>query len=274
MRFLYITIVCTTILIVGCMNNTKNNDSIAREVQSNPIAKELLQGIWFLSDSDTPFLKVAGDSLCFYEQPGTVMAFNIVQDSLYTFGSGTYGYKIDKQSEYMFWFHSISNHVIKLYKSENLEDTIYFEHNDTVEENPVVEDQEVVQRDSIVYFDNTRYHGYAFINPSSFKVYKPMYSDDGIRIDQIYYDNVIYICVYQGTEKLFGQNIYKDHFKDILESNFFNAVILADMDFIGVDETNYYFQAKVEIPNSLVYDLIKISVNINTQELLCELLDK
>ena len=68
---------------------------------------------------------------------------------------------------------------------------------------------EVIKKDSIVTYKNTRYRGYVYINPSKMKVFKTSYSENGISVDNVYYDNVIHICVYEGKKMLYGQDITK-----------------------------------------------------------------
>lgn len=84
---------------------------------------------------------------------------------------------------------------MKLHKSENPEDTLSFSSQEA-EAIPTI--SEVVQKDSVVMYKGTRYRGYVYINPSKMKVIRTTYSDEGIGIDNIYYDNVIHICVYEG----------------------------------------------------------------------------
>lgn len=252
-----------SITFTACSTHPKDNAGnalIASSSEGN-IAVEMLQGIWFSAESETPFFKVEGDSLRFIEQPNDNIYFQISEDSLYTYGSQKFGYKIDRQSEYAFWFHSLSNYVVKLYKSDNEEDSIYFDNYANTLDNAVDTVKQVLQNDTVIFYDDLRLRGYAFINPSSLKVYKPIYSDEGVRIEQVYYDNVVYVCVYNGPEKLFGQNIYKEDMKGILDETFFNSVILEDMNFVDVDDNNYYYQAKVAIPNSLIFDIIEVKID-------------
>lgn len=58
-------------------------------------------------------------------------------------------------------------------------------------------------------YKGTRYRGYVYINPSKMKVIKTVYSDEGIGVDNVYYDNVIHICVYEGKKLLYGKDITK-----------------------------------------------------------------
>ena len=69
---------------------------------------------------------------------------------------------------------------------------------------------EVIKKDSIVIYKNTRYRGYVYINPSKMKVFKTSYSENGISVDNVYYDNVIHICVYEGKKMLYGCNSKKE----------------------------------------------------------------
>ena len=46
-------------------------------------------------------------------------------------------------------------------------------------------------------YDNVRYRGYVYINPSKIKVMRPGVSEEGLGVDNVYYDNIIHICVYE-----------------------------------------------------------------------------
>ena len=63
-------------------------------------------------------------------------------------------------------------------------------------------------------YKGTRYRGYVYINPSKMKVIKTVYSDEGIGVDNVYYDNVIHICVYEGKKLLYGKDITKKSFRN------------------------------------------------------------
>ena len=78
---------------------------------------------------------------------------------------------------------------------------------------------EVIQKDQVVFYKNTRYRGYVYINPSQIKVIRPEYSEEGFKVDNVYYDNVIHICVYEGKNKLFGKDIFKTDFKGVVPDN-------------------------------------------------------
>lgn len=84
--------------------------------------------------------------------------------------------------------------MIKLHKSEDANDSIYFVRQELV----IPAYTEVTKRDSVVTYNGTRYRAYVYINPSKMRVIKTTYSEDGISMDNVYYDNVMHICVYEG----------------------------------------------------------------------------
>ena len=48
------------------------------------------------------------------------------------------------------------------------------------------------------------------------------YSEDGISMDNIYYDNVMHICVYEGKKSLYAKDITKQMFVDVIPTDFCN----------------------------------------------------
>lgn len=254
-----------TLLSVGCANKKSSNQEIPEDIK----AKDLLQGIWIDSDNDIPLMYVKGDTIYHSEPQNAPVYFKIVKDSLYLLGYNTSSYQIERQSAYTFWFYTLSGNIIKLHKSENPNDSIAFSRkNDVII--PVY--SEVAQKDSVVFYNNMRYRAYVYINPSTTKVFKTVYSDEGLGVDNIYYDNVIHICVYKGTEKLYAKDITKQMFSKIISEEFLADAILADMNFISVGSTGFLYQANICVPESYVYQAANLTIgfdgnlNINTPE--------
>ncbi len=219
-------------------------------------AKELLQGIWIDQESEMLFMRVTGDSIFYADAQNLPVSFKIVNDSIYLYGNQVTAYKIDRQREYTFEFHSLTGDVIKLYKSEEEEDELAFTENRQVEMLPTI--GEVIEKDSVVFYKGIRYRGYVYINPSQMKVFRTSYAENGILVEQVFYDNVIYICVFTGAEKLYGRDITKKMFAELYAPELLEQMILADMDFVGVDEKGYHYQATLRIPESSVYNLVDL----------------
>lgn len=256
-KWFFISIV--TILLSSCTRNNRVNNL---EKPEDIRAKELLQGIWIDNNNEIPLMNIKGDTI-YHNDPQNIPAyFKIVKDSLYILGHTISSYHIDRQSEHTFWFHSISGDVVKLHKSENPGDSIIFSDNQQVAI-PIY--SEVTQRDSIVYYNNIRYRAYVYINPSKIKVTKTVCSDEGLRVDNVYYDNIIHICVYKGNEKIYAKDINKQMFDKVVSADFLSNTILTDINFINVNASGFLYQANICIPESYVSQLVNLIVSFDGQ---------
>ena len=225
-----ISMVLVVVLVSSC-SSTKNGENSDRE---DLTAKELLQGVWLDDETDMPLMRISGDTIYYADPQNAPVYFKVLRDTIYLRGNTLTAYKIDRQTEYSFWFHSLSDDIVKLYKSDNPEDTLAFS---TQEVEVIPSTSEVIKKDSVVMYKGTRYRGYVYINPSKMKVIKTVYSDEGIGVDNVYYDNVIHICVYEGKKLLYGKDITKKVFATIFPEEVLNQTILSDMNFINVDIT-------------------------------------
>ncbi|MCD8310300.1 MAG: DUF4738 domain-containing protein, partial [Prevotellaceae bacterium] len=174
---LFVINLCCLLLVAACASHDKETPQAAEDFE----AKALLQGIWMDEETDMAYMRVEGDSLYYADAQTSPMAFKIIQDSIYIYGNSVTAYKIDRQLEYSFWFHSLLDEVVKLYKSDDPEDSLAFAGNRRAE--PIQMITEVMQKDSIVFYNGTRYRGYVYINPSQMKVYRTSYVGNGISVD-------------------------------------------------------------------------------------------
>lgn len=222
----------------------------------NKEAKSMLQGLWMDDVTETPLLRIEGDSIYYLDSSVAPVAFKIIRDSMKTYGSKPASYLIKKQDEYTFWLQSVMGETLQLSKAETPLDSIAFFNEDVQESNPTV-----IQKDHVVTYNQVRYHGYAYINPTQIKVVNPEITEEGLEIDNVYYDNIIHICVFEGKKRLFGQDIKKQDFEHIIPAEYFQRAILSDMDFLGVNKKGYQYQATVCVPNSASCYLIDISIS-------------
>ena len=243
------------ILFAACSGN-KSPHSLQQE-KEDLSAKELLQGIWLDDETESPLMRVEGDTIYYADAQSTPIAFKIMRDILYTYGNDTTYYKIDKQGEHIFWFHSITDNVIKLHKSEDLNDSIYFVRQELV----VPTYTEVTKRDSVVTYNGTRYRAYVYINPSKMRVIKTTYCEDGISMDNVYYDNVMHICVYEGKKSLFASDITKQMFDKVVPADFLAQSILSDTKFVKVNRNGFHYQAVLAIPETSIYSIVNMEVS-------------
>ena len=253
----FITTSLLTILLIAC-NNTKKQNSL--EQSENVKAKELMQGIWIDDESDIPLLFIKGDTIYYANSQSTPVYFKIIKDTLYTFGNELARYQIDKQTEYSFSFHSLADNIVKLHKSEDPNDSLAFSGK-PVEIIPTY--TEVTQKDCVVFYNGIRYRAYVYINPSKIKVIKTTYSEEGISMDNIYYDNIMHICIYEGRKCLFSSDITKQMLENVISTDFLQQSILSEMNFKNVDRKGFHYQATVCIPESSVCNIADLSVSFD-----------
>ena len=253
----YVVLSLMVIFSASCGGN-KNPNFLELE-EEDIAAKELLQGIWLDDETESPLMRVEGDTIFYADSQSAPIAFKIIRDTLYTYGNDTTYYKIDKQAEHIFWFHSITDDVIKLHKSEDANDSIYFVRQELV----IPAYTEVTKRDSVVTYNGTRYRAYVYINPSKMRVIKTTYSEDGISMDNVYYDNVMHICVYEGKKSLFASDITKQMFESVVPADFLVQAILSDTKFVKVDRNGFHYQAVLSIPESSIYSIANLTVSFS-----------
>lgn len=249
---------CVSAVLFACCTGKPKKAAV--EEQEDLKAKEMFQGIWLSDDTEIPLMRVDGDTVYYADPQNVPVAFKIVHDTLYLCGNKVTAYKINMQTENSFSFYSLSDVLVKLHKSENPDDALVFAER-KVEVIPTI--SEVIKKDSVVTHKGNRYHGYVYINPSKMKVIRTSYSEDGIGVDNVYYDNVIHICVYKGKEMLYGEDITKKMFASVLAPEILDQSILSDMDFLGVSEAGYLYRAALRIPESSVYNVVNLTIGFD-----------
>lgn len=252
-----VAISLVAIFLAACSSNKNPHTSQLEYEDLN--AKEMLQGIWLDDETENPLMRVEGDTIYYADSQSAPIAFKIIQDTLYTYGNDTTYYKIDKQAEHIFWFHSITDNMLRLHKSEDPNDSLCFISQGFI----IPTYSEVTKRDSVVTYNGTRYRAYVYINPSKMRVIKTTYSEEGISMDNIYYDNIMHICVYEGKKSLFASDITKQMFDKVVPADFLLQAILSDTRFIKVDRNGFHYQAVLAIPESSIYSIANMEVGFD-----------
>lgn len=228
---------------LAACGRTDDNSPNAMEEKSALMAS-FMQGVWIDDDSGAPFIKVRGDSIYFASRVNVPIAYRVEGDTLIIYGGEAAKYLIDMMDESTFRFFTASGDLMSLHKSEN--DTLNF---GSLVQSPVPE-HEVIEKDSVIFSQGVRYRGYVYINSTDIKVSSPYFSEDGMYMDNVFFDNVIHICVYQGTQRLFGKDIRREMFEGIVPDDYLRYSILDDMNFIGVSPRGYTYSATICSPGS------------------------
>lgn len=244
-------------LVAACTSNGGKKESEGLNEQDR-LASQQLQGIWVDDNTGLPVLKIKGDSIYLASQVNTPFCFSISGDTLIAYGSERVTYRIIRLEDNIFQFYTSLGDQVSLHKSET--DTIPFGYQPTPEP-----EKEVIEKDSVFFYQGNRYRGYSYINPSTKKVYRPAVTEEGLIVDNVYYDNIIHICVYQGKQRLYAKDIAKEMFAGTVPADFLQMAILSDMNFTGVDADGFHYQATISMPDDLSCYYVNLLIDKHNQ---------
>ena len=133
-------------------------------------------------------------------------------------------------------------------------DTIYYA--DPIAEEAFVHDTprvlsytHQVKTDSVVNFGAERYHWYIAINPTKYKVVNHTYNEDGMEVENVYFDNIMHIAVYQGSRELYSSDFRKQQYASYVPADFLKEAVLGNMEFSHIDAEGLHFNATLCIPD-------------------------
>lgn len=233
------TIILLTAVLVGCNRQNSTSDTPSEDKE----AKAMFQGVWLDEESEELSIRVQGDTIFYADSTSMPAYFRIVNDSL-VLASGTC-YAIVKQTPHLIWFNNQNGDVVKLKKSTDPADETEFVH-DT---HRILTYNHQVKTDSVVIYNGERYHWYIAINPTKYKVLMRTYNDDGMEVENVYYDNIMHISVYQGARRLYSSDFKKQHYVNKVPKSFLEGAILGDMQFSHIDAKGLHFNATLCIPD-------------------------
>ena len=245
------------VLLTGCSRQQGGN--VIEEENESRKAKTMLQGVWVDQESGDVSFRVKGDTIFYADSTSMPAYFKIVGDSL-VFGSGT-KYAIEKQTEHLFWFRNQNGDIIKLEKTDDQDARAEFTH-DTPQ---IMTYTHQVKTDSVVSYNGERYHWYIAINPTKYKVVKRTYNDDGVEVENVYYDNIMHISVYRGGDKLYSSDFRKQQYSGIVPSEFLTEAVLANMEYSHTDAAGLHFNATLCIPDGASCYLVETLISYKGQ---------
>lgn len=240
-----------TLILSSCTAPAGKQNKVQKA--TDPNVKSQLQGTWLDRNTESPVLKIDGDSLFYASNSDVMMPYKLFDDTLFVYGLHTSAYPITELTEHLFSFVTPMGDEMCLYKDDYSDITI--EAPSTSQSTPV---DKVIRKDSVIIYRNIRYRGYVTINPTTIKVVHPGITEDGFSVDNVYYDNIIHICVYEGKKQLCGKDIKREMFKSVVPNDFLSMAILQDMRFTGVNNGAFIFHSKLRVPDGPCYYAIVI----------------
>lgn len=243
-------------LLVACGGNSSGQAIVVTGEDKE--AKRLLQGIWVDAETENVSFMMRGDTIFYPDTTSMPAYFKVVADTLCVGGHHEVKYLIEKHTEHLFWFRNQNGDFVKLAKSENAADSLYFSRRTP---DPVIVSQ-LVKKDTVVTYQSERYHCYVTINPTDYKVITTSYNDAGMAMSNVFYDNIVHLSVYQGNRKLFSSNVDKHAFNRYVPTAFLEHSVLGNVCFAKVDNRGFHFEARVTTPdNPNSYYLLDLTVS-------------
>jgi hypothetical protein len=233
-------------IIIGVSSCRKGRSQQPSVPEEDRAAKQMLQGIWVDEDEQDVAFKAKGDTIFYPDSTSQPVYFQIIQDTLVLHGANVAKYPIIKQTRHLFIFQNQNGDEVKLVLSEDPDDASFFT---TVRPQPLNQGT-LIKRDTVIVHGSERYHCYVQVNPTSYKVVSQTYNDDGVAVDNVYYDNIVNLNVYHGAERLFGGDFRKQQFKGKAPKEFLSQGILSDIILQKADDSGIHFAASLIIPGT------------------------
>ena len=254
--FNILLLACFLLGVAACGQKSEKEQP---EIKEDTAAKKLLQGIWLDGDDeDDVAFRVKGDTIYYPDSTSRPVYFYIVGDTLVMKGANTSKYPIVNQAAHIFQFKVQNGDIVKLVKTDDQSYLQQFSH-----EQPVTLNQNtLVKRDTVVNAGNEKLHLYVQVNPTTFKVYKSSYNDDGVEVDNVYHDNIVNVNIYQGSRKIFGRDFRKEDFKGQVPHEFLKQSILSDIVFRKVDADGVHYKAVLAMPDSSMSYQVEIIISL------------
>ena len=254
--FNILLLACFLLGVAACGQKSEKKQP---EIKEDTAAKKLLQGIWLDGDDeDDVAFRVKGDTIYYPDSTSRPVYFYIVGDTLVMKGANTSKYPIVNQAAHIFQFKVQNGDIVKLVKTDDQSYLQQFSH-----EQPVTLNQNtLVKRDTVVNAGNEKLHLYVQVNPTTFKVYKSSYNDDGVEFDNVYHDNIVNVNIYQGSRKIFGRDFRKEDFKGQVPHEFLKQSILSDIVFRKVDADGVHYKVVLAMPDSSMSYQVEIIISL------------
>ena len=245
---------CLMAAMVGC---GQKQSAQKAEQQEDVAAKKMLQGVWIDSDDeDDVAFRVKGDTIYYPDSTSRPVYFCIIGDTLVMKGANTAKYPIVKQAAHIFQFKVANGDVVKLVKTSDPMYLEQFQHAQPV----TLNQNKLVKRDTVVNAGEEKLHLYVQVNPTTYKVVKSTFNDDGVEVGNVYYDNIVNLGVFNGARRLFSSDFRKQDFQKNIPSDILRQLVLSDITFNKANEEGMHFYAVLVIPETSISYIVELVV--------------
>ncbi len=245
------------LLLASLVSSCKDKGAKGEVPQEDLSAKKMLQGIWVDEFEQDVAFKVKGDTIFYPDSTSQPVYFQIFKDTLVLHGANDVKYAIVNLTPHLFVFRNQNGDQVRLTISQNADDNMMFtdQHPQPINQN------QLIKRDTIVTHGNGKYHCYVQVNPTTYKVIKTSYNDDGVEVDNVYFDNIVNLNIYHGAQKLFSGDFRKQQFTSLVPVDFLSQSILSDLVFKAIDQDGIHYIASLMIPDSMSTFQVELTVS-------------
>ena len=148
--------------------------------------------------------------------------------------------------------------MVKLVKTSDPMYLEQFQHAQPV----TLNQNKLVKRDTVVNAGEEKLHLYVQVNPTTYKVFKSSYNDDGVEVDNVYHDNIVNVNIYHGSRKIFGRDFRKEDFKEQVPHEFLKQSILSDIVFKKVDADGVHYKVVLAMPDSSMSYQVEVIISL------------
>lgn len=253
--------IALTLLLAACGSRPETPPAD----EENAEAKALLQGIWVNEEDENPLFRIIGDSVFFPDNMGEPQRFAVIADTLVMYGSSHVKYPVIQLSEHLFIFGNSTGETVRLVKSTDSSYMSFFRPRDsrTAMTDTQLNQQQTIKSDTVVMAGKKRYHCYLQVNPTTYKVYKSVFNDEGVEMENIYYDNTIYLSVFDGAQKLYSHEFAKADFAGHIADDRLQQTILNNITLDSVTETEISYYAQLNMPDTPTSYILRIVVTLS-----------
>lgn len=245
-------------VVMSCGQHGGNSEQPKGEEDLS--AKKMLQGVWMDEDEGNVAFLVKGDTIYYPDSVSVPAYFCVYADTMVVRGSSEVRYPIVKLAAHLFEFKTQSGDVLKLSKTTDKSFLEPFLHKPAT---VALNQGKVVKHDTIAIYNDSKYHAYVQVNPTTYKVLKSSFNDDGVAVDNIYYDNIVNVTVYHGAVRLFSHDFRKQDFGGRVPEAFLEQSVLTEVEFRSVDADGVHFVAVIASPDSSASYQVEIIVGFN-----------
>lgn len=249
---------CLALAICAFVFLSCSKDTKRETVEEDLTAKQELQGVWMNEDTEDVAFRIKGDSVYFPDSTSAIQEFQVVRDTFVMRGANTIRYAIVRRTPHLFQFLNPSGEVVRLVKTTDKTYDKLFEKK--VE--PInINQGKLIKNDTVVYYGNEKYHCYVQVNPTSYKVLRPSYNEDGVEVDNEYYDNIVHLAIYNGNKKLISRDFRKDDFVKQVPENFLRQTVFSDIIFNSTAPDGIHYFAVLAVPGTSSSFMVELIIS-------------